>query len=139
MVEACAAIPANTKGQFTRYLLAGGVAAAANIGSRFLFSLWLPFEAAVCAAFTIGLVTGFLLMRQFAFGARGGSIAVQAGKYLAVNALALIQTLVVSSLLARWAMPAVDLQPHAEPVAHAVGVAVPVFTSFLAHRAFTFK
>ena len=49
------------------YLASGGIAAAANYGSRFVFSLWLPFEAAVVAAYLVGMVTAFLLMRRFAF------------------------------------------------------------------------
>jgi len=62
--------PAKGGSAFVRYLVAGGVAAAANFGSRFVFSLWWPFEVAVTAAFLVGLVSGFFLMRGYAFRAQ---------------------------------------------------------------------
>ena len=37
--------------EFGHFLLAGGAAAAANFGSRFLFDLWMPYAGAVIAAF----------------------------------------------------------------------------------------
>jgi putative flippase GtrA len=122
-----------------RYLVAGGVAAAANFGSRFAFSLWWPFELAVTAAFFVGLVTGFFLMRSYAFRAQGAPIAPQAVKYLLVNAAALLQTVLISSLLARWLLPAWGWDTHAEALAHGVGVAVPVVTSYFGHRLGTFR
>ncbi len=124
---------------FVRYLVAGGVAAAANFGSRFVFSLWWPFELAVTAAFLVGLVSGFFLMRGYAFRAQGGAVAPQAVKYALVNAAALLQTVVISSLLARWLLPGWGLAAHAEALAHGVGVAVPVVTSYFGHRLGTFR
>ena len=124
---------------FWRYLFAGGIAAAANYGSRFLFSVWMPFEAAVTVAFTVGLATGFIIMRSYAFEGAGKPISPQAVKYLGVNMLALVQTLVVSSVLARWLLPALGVEFHAEAIAHAFGIAVPVITSYFGHRYVTFK
>ena len=63
------------------------------------------------AAFFVGLVTGFFLMRSYAFRAQGAPIAPQAVKYLLVNAAALLQTVLISSLLARWLLPAWGLTP----------------------------
>ena len=65
-------------------------------------------------------------------------LAPQAAKFTAVNALALLQTLVVSLVLARWLQPWVGEQ-QAQALAHLAGVAVPVFTSFLGHRHATFR
>jgi putative flippase GtrA len=59
--------------------------------------------------------------------------------FAVVNGLAVVQTLAVSLFLAGWALPRWGLRAHAEAIAHAVGVAVPVLTSFLAHRAVTFR
>lgn len=124
---------------FGRYLFAGGVAAAANYASRFLFSLWVPFEVAVTMAFMVGLATGFIIMRSYAFAGTGKPIRPQAVKYLGVNMLALVQTLVVSSFLARWLLPVLGVEHHAEAIAHAFGIAVPVITSYFGHRYVTFK
>lgn len=138
-IETVSPAQAGQGGSFFRYLLAGGVAAAANFGSRFVFSLWWPFEVAVTAAFFVGLVTGFFLMRSYAFRASGAPMAPQAAKYAVVNALALVQTVLISSLLARWLLPAWGLGEQAEALGHAAGVAVPVVSSYFGHRLGTFR
>ena len=45
--------------QFHRFVAAGAIAAAANFGSRFIFSRWMRFEWAVLCAFAVGLAVGF--------------------------------------------------------------------------------
>lgn len=125
--------------QFARYLLAGGLAAAANYSSRFLFSLWVPFEIAVLLAFLVGLCTGFVLMRRYAFQGGSRSLFSQAALYLSVNLFALVQTLIISSALLRLALPSLGVQQHADAIAHALGIAVPVVTSYFGHRLLTFR
>ena len=125
--------------QFVLFLVSGGAAALLNWGSRFLFSLWMPFEWAVVFAFGVGLATGFVLMRTIAFDGRGKPALPQAGRYALVNAAALAQTWIVSVVLARWALPSIGVTTHAEALGHLVGVLFPVFTSYIAHRKYTFR
>lgn len=125
--------------QFALFLVAGGIAAAANYGSRFLFSLWASFPAAIVLAYLVGMAVAFVLMRQYVFDARGKAVGPQVAKFTAVNALAVLQTLVVSLVLARWVLPAMGVATHAEAIAHAVGVAVPIVTSYFGHRMATFR
>jgi putative flippase GtrA len=120
-------------------LIAGGVAAAANYASRIVFNFWTSFEIAVVLAFFVGLTTGFFLMRQFVFGGAGKPVVPQATKYVLVNMVALALTVAVSSLLARWMLPALGVRQHVEAIAHAVGVTVPVITSYIGHRLATFR
>jgi putative flippase GtrA len=125
--------------QFVRYLLAGGLAAVANYASRFLFSAWVPFEIAVAMAYSVGMWSGFLLMRRYAFRTGTKPAAAQAVSYVAVNVVAFAQTIVVSSALLRVAFPAFGIHDHAEAFAHAIGVAVPVVTSYFGHKLLTFR
>ena len=125
--------------QFLCFILSGGVAAGLNWGSRFLFSLVAPFEVAVVLAFFVGLLSGFILMRFFVFDGGGKPIVPQAGKYIAVNLFALLQTLLLSLVLARWVLPSVGITDHAEALAHLVGVLVPVVTSYFGHKFSTFR
>jgi putative flippase GtrA len=125
--------------QFWRFLVAGSAAAAANFGSRFLFSLWIRYEWAIVLAFMVGLTVGFLLMRGYVFNARDKPLGRQVAIYAAVNFLALLQTLLVSIELARWAMPFAGTVPRAEALAHFAGVLVPIVTSYFGHRMVTFK
>lgn len=125
--------------QFSRFLVAGGVAAAANYASRFVFSLWFDYPVAIVLAYGVGMCTAFVLMRRFVFNAHGRDLAAQIVKFVLVNALAVAQTLLVSIALVRWGLPAMGIAWHPEAIAHAVGVAVPVFTSFVLHRRATFR
>ncbi|MBE7942223.1 MULTISPECIES: GtrA family protein [Ramlibacter] len=125
--------------QFVRFVVAGGLAAAANYGSRFLFSVWLPYALAITCAYLVGMTVAFLLMRKHVFSAVGQPLLPQVVKFAVVNLFALVQTLVVSLVLARWGLPALGVRQHVESIAHLVGVVVPVFTSFVGHRQLTFR
>jgi putative flippase GtrA len=125
--------------QFVRFLLAGGVAAAANYGSRFLFSRWVGYEQAIVLAYLVGMFAAFLLMRGHVFEAKGKVLAPQVVKFVGVNFLAVLQTLIISVVLARWVLPAWGVIDHAEALAHLVGVLIPVVTSYFGHKLFTFR
>lgn len=126
-------------GQFVPYLLSGGLASLANYGSRFVFSVWVPFEVAVVLAYMVGMCTAFLLMRRFAF--RGGTrpAASQAMWFALINALAVAQTVAVSSAMLRLVLPALGVHAYAEALAHAAGVAAPVISSYFGHKWLTFR
>ena len=121
------------------YLVSGGVAAAANFGSRFVFSRWMPYEAAVVAAYGVGMVTAFVLMRRFAFRSATTSTRSQVLGFGLVNLAAVLQTVAVSSLLDRVLLPALAVPGDHEAISHAVGVIVPVFTSWFGHRHLSFR
>lgn len=125
--------------QFVRFLVAGGIAAGANFGSRFLFSVFFAYEVAIVLAYLTGMLVAFLLMRGHVFDARRGALLPQIGKFVGVNLLAVVQTLVISIVLARWALPAMSITQHVEAIAHLVGVLVPVVTSYFGHKFLTFK
>jgi putative flippase GtrA len=125
--------------QFWRFLLAGGIAAAANYGARFVFSLWFRYEWAIVLAFFVGLTVGFLLMRSYVFDAQGKALGPQIVKYGVVNLVALAQTLIVSLVLARWLLPAMGFHSQAEAIGHLAGVLVPIATSYFGHRLATFR
>ncbi|MBV6844715.1 GtrA family protein [Xanthomonas campestris pv. paulliniae] len=125
--------------QFLRFIVAGGTAAAVNFGSRIALSNIMPYAPAIIVAYIIGMITAFLLNKRFVFAQSGNALHHQAAWFVAINMLAVLQTLAVSLLLARWLFPAIGMRFHAEAVAHLVGVAVPVFTSYAGHKALTFR
>lgn len=127
------------KKQFLCFILSGGVAAGLNWVSRFLFSQIAPFEVAVVLAFIVGLLSGFILMRFFVFDGGGKPITPQASKYIAINLFALLQTLSISLVCARWILPAIGVADNAEALGHLVGVLVPVVTSYFGHKLLTFR
>ena len=136
---ATARVHAADQGQFVRFILVSAVAAALNFGSRILFSLFTPYVIAITLAFCVGLVSAFVLNRQFVFVDSTNPLRAQAGYFVLVNLFGLAQTLLISLLLANWLLPAIGVLQHVQMLAHAVGIAVPVLTSFLGHKYFSFK
>lgn len=125
--------------EFLRFLVVGGIAACANFGSRFIFSIFFDYSFAIVLAYLIGMLVAFLLMRKHVFDARQKPLSPQVVKFIGINTLAVIQTLAISLLLARWALPSVGIQNHVEALSHLVGVIVPVVTSYFGHKLITFK
>jgi putative flippase GtrA len=125
--------------QFLRFLVAGGIAAMANFGSRFVLSIFFSYGVAVFLAYVVGMMVAFLLMRGHVFNASQGPLAQQVTKFIGVNLLAVCQTLAISLLMARWLLPSVGIQNHVEALGHLVGVLVPVITSYFGHKFLTFR
>ncbi len=125
--------------QFIRFLVAGGIAAGANFGSRFVFSIFFAYGIAVFFAYLVGMLVAFLLMRGHVFNANQGPLTPQVIKFVGVNLVAVLQTLAISLLLARWVLPSVGIEDQAEALGHLVGVLVPVVTSYLGHKFLTFR
>ena len=126
-------------GEFGRFLLTGGVAAGANVVSRWLLSHAMVYEIAVVLAYLVGMVTAQLLSRAFVFARSGRTVADEALRFALVNAVALVQVWAVSVGLARLVFPAIGFGWHAEDIAHLIGVAIPAVTSYFGHRHFSFS
>jgi putative flippase GtrA len=120
------------------FVLASAAAAACNFASRIVFSLFVPYLVAVILAFVVGLTTAFWLNRRFVFGREGPALR-QFGRFFAVNLFALLQTILISMLLLHYALPALGWQWHAAELAHAAGIAAPMFSSYFAHKHLTFR
>ncbi|RWI30022.1 MULTISPECIES: GtrA family protein [unclassified Mesorhizobium] len=126
-------------GEFVRFLFVGGLAAAANVGSRLLLDLATSYEIAVMFAYFVGLTTAFVLNRTFVFDARNGRGKSQFLRFTIVNVFALAQVWLVSVGLARWLFPLIGFLWHPETFAHVIGVLSPALTSYVAHKYYTFS
>ncbi|WP_165711244.1 GtrA family protein [Stenotrophomonas maltophilia] len=124
--------------QFILFLVAGGLAAAVNFGSRIVISQWLHYVPAIVIAYCLGMITAFTLNKLFVFGQASNRLHHQVLWFILINLAAVLQTVVISLLLARWLLPALGVDFHNETIAHAVGVAVPVITSYIGHKRFSF-
>lgn len=125
-------------GEFGRFLVTGGVAAGANVISRWLFNFIMPFEAAVVVAYLVGMTTAYVLAKLFVFEASGRRAHDEFVRFAIVNAVALVQVWLVSVGLARYLFPAVGFTWYADDIAHMIGVVIPAVTSYLGHRHFSF-
>jgi putative flippase GtrA len=129
----------STTSQLTRFILTGGIAAAVNIGARWLLEFSVRYEVAVALAYVIGMTTAFILARAFVFAATTGDPRRQYSRFALVNIAAFAQVWLVSVGLARYAFPAMGFTWHPETIAHTIGVMSPVFVSYIGHRDFSFR
>ena len=124
--------------QFLVFLLTGGTAAAVNFGSRIVYNLWMGFSASIVLAYLTGMVTAFILAKLFVFRESRQPAHRAALFFVLVNAVAIVQTWAISVVLGYYVLPALGMERLVLEAAHAVGVAVPVFTSYLGHKRWSF-
>jgi putative flippase GtrA len=125
--------------QFLAFLLTGGIAAAVNFGSRILYNRWTDFSVAVILAYLTGMATAFILAKLFVFTESRQDVRRSAMFFCLVNIVAVIQTWLISMGLAYYALPAIGIRQHVHELAHAAGIAVPVFTSYIGHKRWSFR
>ena len=126
------------RSQFAGFVVAGGIAAGANFLSRIALNQFLGYTASIVLAYVVGMVTAFLLNRHAVFAASGKSMRAEALWFTVVNVLAVAQTLVISLLLADFFLPQLGVAAFRKEIAHAIGIIVPVVTSYFGHRHLTF-
>ena len=126
------------RNRFALFLFAGGTAALVNILSRIAFNWLMPYEVAIVVAYLCGMTTAYLLNKRFVFASSGRGVASEYTRFALVNLAAVAQVWIVSVGLARLVFPAISFTWHAETVAHVIGVTIPVFTSYMGHKHFSF-
>lgn len=125
--------------QFLIFLLTGGTAAVVNFGSRILYSNWLDFSLAVILAYITGMITAFVLAKLFVFKESQQTLQRSAVFFILVNLIAILQTWAISMGLAFHLLPWLGVSSFIPEIAHATGVIVPVFTSYLGHKRWSFQ
>ena len=125
--------------QFMVFLLTGGTAAVVNFGSRIVYSLWLDFSSAVVLAYITGMITAFVLAKLFVFKGSQQSVHRSTVFFVMVNLVAVLQTWAISMGLAYYLLPSLGITLFVREIAHAVGVVVPVFTSYIGHKRWSFR
>lgn len=124
--------------RFVRFVMTGGVAAAVNLVSRYILNFWMSFSIAVVAAYLCGMTTAYVLNKLFVFDRSGRSVANEFWRFTLVNLVAVLQVWVISVGLGEYVFPAIGFERFHLLVAHAIGVSVPIVTSYLGHRHFSF-
>jgi putative flippase GtrA len=125
--------------RFAKFLMAGGVAAVANFSSRIVFSHWMAYVSAIVLAYVVGMITAFVLNRLFVFNTATNSLGSQAWWFTLVNIAAVLQTIVISIVLADYVFPALGLKALRETIAHGFGVMIPAITSYIGHKYLSFR
>jgi putative flippase GtrA len=124
--------------RFALFLAAGSSAAVVNIVSRIAINTVVSYEIAIIPAYLLGMTTAYLLNKFFVFASPNRQITAEYARFALVNLVSIAQVWCVSVALARFVFPAIGFAWHAETVAHIIGVASPVYTSYLGHKHFSF-
>lgn len=90
-------------------------------------------------AYVTGMVTAFVLAKLFVFKESDQSVQRSAIFFVLVNILAVFQTWIISMGLAFYVLPALGVHTFIDEIAHAIGVVVPVVTSYLGHKRWSFR
>ena len=122
-----------------KFLIAGGAAASANIGSRALLSLYFSYKISIFISFIIGLTVAFFLMKRFVFASRDALLSVQIKRFTIVNLVTLLCTFLISVNLNNFLLLYLTNKNLTEAIAHFIGVIFPIFTSYFVHKFFTFN
>jgi len=125
--------------QFLIFLLTGGTAAAVNFSSRILYSQRFDFSLAIILAYMTGMVTAFFLFKLFVFKQSQQSNHRSTVFFILVNLVGILQTWGVSIAMAHYLLPYLGITLYQSEIAHAAGIAVPVFTSYIGHKRWSFK
>ncbi len=124
--------------RFARFLITGGIAAGVNLVSRYFLSMTMDYRWAVIIAYLCGMTTAWILARFFVFDETGRARSAELVRFGLVNMVAAAQVWLVAVGLAEYAFPAIGFRWHPQEAAHLIGVVIPVFTSYLGHKHFSF-
>lgn len=125
--------------QFLIFLLTGGLAASVNFVSRIIYNWWVGFSTAIILAYITGMITAFILAKLFVFKQSNQALHRSVMFFILVNLVAILQTWLISIGLAYKVLPAMGITLYVREIAHAVGVVVPVFTSYIGHKRWSFR
>ncbi|MDR2352713.1 MAG: GtrA family protein, partial [Deltaproteobacteria bacterium] len=122
-----------------KFIVSGGIAAFVNLISRWILFHFLPYTVSITIAYILGMLTAFIIFKFFVFDSgQSGKTKKEVLFFILVNIFALIQTLIISVFLAEILFPYIDFKFYPYDIAHIIGVAIPVLSSYLLHKKFTF-
>lgn len=124
--------------RFIRFLAVGGFAALMNVSARYLINFAVSYSAAIVLAYLVGMVTAFILSKFLVFERSDLRASTEFIRFGIVNLAAIAQVWLVSMGLAEWFFPWIGIDRFRHDIAHVIGVAVPVFTSYFGHRYYSF-
>jgi putative flippase GtrA len=90
-------------------------------------------------AYITGMITAFILAKLFVFKQSQQALHHSILFFLLVNLVAVLQTWFISISLAYYILPKFHVVLYVWEIAHAVGVVVPVFTSYIGHKKLSFR
>lgn len=127
----------SNKKQFFLFIISGGIAAFINILSRAILSIFFDFKISIIYAYCVGMIVAYILSRKFVF-LSNHSLSKSFIAFTIINLIAIVQTYFISVWFKEIILPFFGVKLLIELISHAIGVAFPVFTSFVGHKYISF-
>lgn len=124
--------------EFIKFLCCNGFAAVVNFCSRIVINHFTTYITAVVIAYCCGMVTAFVLNKIFVFRGSKHNTGRQFTGFVIVNLFAVAQTVLFSMLFHSYIFPKIGFAFYPDEAAHFIGISIPIFTSFLGHKHFSF-
>lgn len=125
--------------RFLLFLVVGGISATITILIRAIANWIVIFEIAVAVAHVVGLIVAFTLNRFLVFRGYRGRLLPAYSRFFLVNAGSLLIATSTSSVLYRFILAAMLIDPYTSYVAHFLGLAACAIPSYLGHLHFSFR
>ena len=127
----------SNKKQFLLFIISGGISAFINIFSRAILSIFFEFKISIIFAYCIGMITAYVLSRKFVFISQH-NLTKSFLAFTIINLIAIVQTYFISIWVKEIVLPFFGIKFLIELISHSIGVAFPVFTSFVGHKYISF-
>lgn len=85
------------------------------------------------------MICAFILAKFFVFTKGQQALHKSILFFTLVNLAGILQTWVASMSLDLFILPTLGIKNYKQDIAHAIGIIIPVFTSFLGHKFYSFK
>lgn len=125
--------------QFLLFVFSGSIAALGNFLSRIYFNNFFSYSTSIIFAYFVGMLIAYFLMKILVFKPKKNSNLKSSMYFIFINLLAVLQTWAVSLYLLNSLLPSINIQQNSKEIAHAVGITIPLITSYYGHKLLTFK
>ena len=126
-----------TSKEFLYFIISGGIAALVNFFSRIALNFIFSYEVSIVLAYCFGMLTAYILARKYVF-LSNANILRSSVKFIIVNLIAVLQTYFISVYLNKY-FESINFCFYSKELAHMAGIIVPVFTSYVGHKYYSFK
>ena len=98
----------------------------------------MDFSVAVAVAYLTGMTTAFILAKLFVFKNSQQQIRRSVWMFSLVNLIAVAQTWAISLGLVHI-LPLIGFTQFINEISHGIGIVIPVFTSYIGHKHWSFR
>lgn len=125
--------------QFIKFMVSGSISTLVNILSRFSLGFFISYPSSIVVSYIIGMATSYLIFKLWVFKTQRNNILRQLSCFLLINFIGLGQTLLISIILVNYVFFSIQPVLIKETLAHIIGLAIPIATSYIGHKHVTFK